>query len=96
MRWRRWPGELDFPAAKPAILKTLAEARSDPELFALSYDFVGDLAETIALIWPGTGIGGRRELPEVIDTLRARRSATPFRGLLRSGSMPAIPRRGLR
>ncbi|EGO94890.1 ATP dependent DNA ligase, partial [Acidiphilium sp. PM] len=40
-------GALDFPGAKPAVLRELAAARTDPELFALSYDFVGDLAETI-------------------------------------------------
>merc|ERR1711995_35430 len=26
--------------------------RVDPELFLMSYDYVGDLAETISLIWP--------------------------------------------
>src|SRR3546814_16643035 len=26
--------------------------RSDPVLFAMSHDYVGDLAETVALIWP--------------------------------------------
>ena len=31
---------------------TLIEARVDPVLFRLSYDFVGDLAETAALLWP--------------------------------------------
>jgi DNA ligase-1 len=36
----------------PATVRKLAEARCDPVLFALSYDFVGDLAETTALIWP--------------------------------------------
>ncbi len=70
-------GALDFPGAKPAALKALAEARSDAELFALSYDFVGDLAETIALIWPGMG-AAPPELPEVIETLRhAKRDAIP-------------------
>jgi DNA ligase-1 len=70
-------GALDFPGAKPAVLKALAVARSDPELFALSYDFVGDLAETIALIWPGTG-NTPPELPAVIDGLRAaKRDAIP-------------------
>ena len=29
-------------------------ARVDPELFSWSWDFVGDLAETVALIWPET------------------------------------------
>jgi len=45
-------GELSFAAAKPAQLRALAATRVDPELFAWSYDFVGDLAETVSLIWP--------------------------------------------
>lgn len=44
-------GSLSFAAAKPAMLRALAMERIDPELFALSYDYVGDLAETVALIW---------------------------------------------
>ena len=31
----------------------MIEARIDPVLFGLSRDYVGDTAETIALIWPG-------------------------------------------
>ena len=46
-------GELDIPSVKPAMLRALVEARVDPALFAYSYDYVGDLAETISLIWPG-------------------------------------------
>ena len=45
-------GELVFQAAKPALIRGLAEARTDPVLFAWSYDYVGDLAETVALMWP--------------------------------------------
>ncbi len=71
-------GALDFPGAKPAMLRAMAEARSDPELFALSYDFVGDLAETIALIWPNAGADASPELPEIIAALRAaKRDAIP-------------------
>jgi DNA ligase-1 len=71
-------GKLDFPGAKPATLRALAEARTDPELFALSYDFVGDLAETIALIWPNQAVNAPPELPKVIATLRAaKRDAIP-------------------
>ncbi|GBQ20435.1 ATP-dependent DNA ligase [Gluconacetobacter sacchari DSM 12717] len=44
-------GTLAFPAARPGMLRALAMERVDPELFALSYDYVGDLAETVALIW---------------------------------------------
>ncbi len=45
-------GDLVFAAAKPGLIRDLAAARTDPELFAWSYDYVGDLAETVALIWP--------------------------------------------
>ena len=64
--------DLDFPGAKPAGLRALAESRTDPELFALSYDFVGDLAETIALIWPAPDTHGPEpQLPEIVSGLRA-------------------------
>ncbi|MDV3458873.1 cisplatin damage response ATP-dependent DNA ligase [Sphingomonas sp. HF-S4] len=45
-------GSLDLPAVKPALVRALIEARVDPVLYALSRDFVGDSAETIALLWP--------------------------------------------
>ncbi len=45
-------GELGFAEAKPSQVRDLAMARVDPELFGWSWDFVGDLAETVALIWP--------------------------------------------
>jgi DNA ligase-1 len=44
-------GTLDVPAVKPAMLRALVAERIDPVLFAYSYDYVGDLAETIALVW---------------------------------------------
>jgi DNA ligase-1 len=43
---------LDLKAVQPSLLKTLISARHDPVLFALSHDFVGDMAETISLLWP--------------------------------------------
>ncbi|HQT84302.1 MAG: ATP-dependent DNA ligase [Acidiphilium sp. 37-64-53] len=63
-------GKLDFPGAKPAALRALVATRVDPELFALSYDYVGDLAEAIALIWPKAAIEAPPELPAVVDQLR--------------------------
>ena len=45
-------GDLSFQAAKPALIRGLVNERVDPYLFELSYDYVGDLAETVALIWP--------------------------------------------
>lgn len=63
-------GELSFPAAKAGMLRELAAARTDEVLFALSYDFVGDLAETVALIWPAQPSNARPPtLSEVVETL---------------------------
>ncbi len=64
--------DLSLDAVKPAMLRAITEARVDPELFAYSHDFVGDLAETIALIWP-VPEGPRHDLPlgEVVATLQA-------------------------
>ncbi len=45
-------GTLDLRAVKPAVIRAIVEERVDPALFAMSYDYVGDLAETVALIWP--------------------------------------------
>ncbi len=45
-------GALSFPHAKPGVIRALISERTDPVLFALSYDYVGDLSETVALMWP--------------------------------------------
>ena len=44
--------DLSLNNLKPTQLRTLAKSRVDPELFDMSYDYVGDMAETISLIWP--------------------------------------------
>ena len=48
-------GALSFQHAKPNVIRTLIAQRTDPKLFALSYDYVGDLSETVALLWPAPG-----------------------------------------
>ncbi|WP_421726643.1 cisplatin damage response ATP-dependent DNA ligase [Bauldia sp.] len=48
-------GGLSIPSVKPAMLRGLVTERVDPVLFGYSYDYVGDLAETISLIWPTEG-----------------------------------------
>jgi DNA ligase-1 len=45
-------GALSFKHAKPALIRDLIMARTDPVLFALSHDYVGDFSETVALMWP--------------------------------------------
>ena len=64
-------GELKFRTAKPALFRALIAERVDPTLFAMSYDYVGDLAETIALLWPEDGRANAPPpgLAEVVETL---------------------------
>jgi DNA ligase 1 len=62
---------LDLRQVSPSLLRRLAGERVDEKLFALSYDFVGDLAETIALIWPeATTSGPEVTLSDAVALLR--------------------------
>jgi DNA ligase-1 len=45
-------GGLDIPAVKPAAVRAIAEERIDPVLLRMSRDYVGDMAETVSLLWP--------------------------------------------
>jgi DNA ligase-1 len=73
-------GELVFDEAKPNQVRALAAARVDPELLGWSYDFVGDLAETVSLIWPAApgGEGHVPSLSEIVEQLKgANRAQVP-------------------
>ncbi len=64
---------LELQSVKPAMLRALIAERTDPTLFAYSYDYVGDLAETISLIWPGpseTSPGTNLSLGVVVHELQ--------------------------
>jgi DNA ligase-1 len=63
-------GDLVLDEVKPALLRGLIEARADPLLFRLSYDFVGDLSETIALMWEPGEAADAPGLADVVETLR--------------------------
>ena len=60
-------GALSFKNVKPAVLREVVTAEVDPHLFALSYDYVGDLGETIALIWPHHG--AQEDLPSLTELI---------------------------
>jgi len=66
-------GALSFRYAKPNLIRTLIAERTDPVLFALSYDYVGDLSETVALMWPSAAAGSLDSpaLSDVVSTLAA-------------------------
>ncbi|MBX9880926.1 MAG: cisplatin damage response ATP-dependent DNA ligase [Sphingomonas sp.] len=65
-------GTLDLPAVKPALIRALIEARVDPVLFRMSRDYVGDTAETVALLWPAPSLPidpAPLSLGEAVETL---------------------------
>lgn len=75
-------GALSFQHAKAGMIRALIAERTDPVLFELSYDYVGDLSETVALMWPSSQAqrvplpplagGGAKPAPslsEVVETL---------------------------
>ena len=63
-------GTLDIPAVKPAVVRALAEERIDPVLLRMSRDYVGDLAETVSLLWPARE-GEPSDLDDGTITIRA-------------------------
>lgn len=74
----------EMPISVPlrALLPKLAENRFDPVLFGLSRDYVGDSAETLALIWPdASGPKTSPSLSDIIETLK---------GTSRTGMAPQI------
>ncbi|MEL7482346.1 MAG: cisplatin damage response ATP-dependent DNA ligase, partial [Pseudomonadota bacterium] len=67
--------DLDIPSVKAGAIRKIVEARMDPELFRLSYDYVGDLAETVSLVWmPSSeaphGANRPPPLEDVVETLQ--------------------------
>jgi DNA ligase-1 len=78
-------GTLDIPAVKHAAVRAIAEERVDPVLLHMSRDYVGDMAETVALLWPKP-VG---EPPEVDD---ATLSVTEAVERLRTASRLDAPR----
>jgi DNA ligase-1 len=93
-------GALSFRHAKPALVRELIATRADPVLFALSYDYVGDLSETVALMWPQpssplpdgerSAKAGRLEPGEGVPASRDNAPPSPALAVARSTS----PRRG--
>jgi DNA ligase 1 len=71
-------GDINLPTVKSAAVRALIEERTDPILFGLSRDYVGDTAETVALLWPCGESGAPLLLGEVVAQLQsASRSEGP-------------------
>lgn len=77
-------GSLDLPQLTSSVVRKMAAERVDEELLRLSREFVGDTAETVALIWPAMEAGepgSALTLRGVIEALKtARKGDAP--GLL--------------
>jgi len=56
-------GTLNIPAVKGAAIRAIAEQRVDPVLLYMSRDYVGDMADTVSLLWP-TARDGEPELDD--------------------------------
>ena len=63
-------GDLESKFIKSSFLKDLMSTQIDPTLFAYSYDYVGDLAETMALLWPQKSEAKIPSLSEVFKDLK--------------------------
>lgn len=62
--------DLDLKTIKASQIKQLVYTRVDGALFDMSHDYVGDLAEAAALIWPEKpGQNYVPTLPDVVETL---------------------------
>jgi DNA ligase-1 len=74
---------LDIPTVKHAAVRAIAEERVDPVLLYMSRDYVGDMAETVALLWPTSADG----VPEVDDaTIRISDAVQRLRSASRMGA----------
>lgn len=62
-------GSLTFQHAKGGLIRALIAECTDPVLFGLSYDYVGDLSETVALMWPADPSQKPNAIPSLSDVV---------------------------
>lgn len=85
--------EIELPGVKAGLVRRLVESKVDHELFRLSYDYVGDLADTVSLIWPAEH--GANYLPALSEIVEALSEATKAQGeTLIEGWLNALDARG--
>ncbi len=96
-------GALPLPRTTTAVARALIAERVDPALFAMSREYVGDLVETVALLWPAPApLPAGRDAPpaptlaEVVETLRvAGKAALPAQLAILLDGLDATGRRTL-
>ena len=62
-------GALTFGTPSRGMIRALITERTDPVLFGLSYDYVGDLSETVALMWPADADQRPNATPSLTDVV---------------------------
>ena len=62
-------GSLNFKNIKASFFKELIKEKKDEYLFDLSYDYVGDLAETVSLLWDQKKDGNMPSLSSLFERL---------------------------
>ena len=62
-------GSLNFKNIKASFFKELIKEKQDAYLFDLSYDYVGDLAETVSLLWDQKKEGNMPGLSFLFESL---------------------------
>ena len=81
-------GTLDLSLFKRKLVLRLIKSRVDPYLFDASYDYVGDLSETVSLLWPAKRTSHSQALPslsqliEKLSTSSPKQTETYLAGLL--------------
>ncbi len=77
-------GTLSLNTVKPALIRDLLLERMDDVLFHYSYDYVGDLAETVSLAWEPPPDVALQDIPlgEVVERLQ-RAGRSEVRSLVR-------------
>lgn len=79
-------GSLKIASVKPAVLRDMMVQQMDETLFKLSYDYVGDLAETIALAWDNQ----QQSLPSDVSQCEDLSLSEIVTGLQRMGKTDAV------
>ena len=62
-------GRLHLTLFKRSLINSLIKSRVDPYLFDLCYDYVGELSETVALLWPSPNTEKELKLPSLTEIL---------------------------
>ena len=80
-------GDLNLKAIKPTLLRSIITSQTDEMLFRLSYDYVGDLTETISLLWPeheasGTSTVSLSQAVQILEGVSRSDAAATMRNLL--------------